>query len=103
MVERHWKGVSIREEADRYVHHLREETLPGLKAIAGFKGLSILRKEVTEGMAFLIVTRWENLETIRQFAGEDYEEAVVPDVVKMMMIRYERRAEHYAVEWHEAF
>ncbi len=103
MVERHWKGIAIRERAGDYIQHLKEETLPGLKAIPGFKGLSILSQETKEGTAFLIITRWEKLESIRQFAGMNYEEAVVPDVVKAMMIRYDLRAEHYVVQWEETF
>lgn len=103
MVERHWKGIAIREKADHYIHHLKKETLPALKAISGFKGLSILNKETKEGAAFLIITRWENLESIRQFAGMHYEEAVVPDAVKAMMIRYDSWAEHYTVQWTETF
>ena len=103
MVERHWKGIAIREKADHYIHHLKEETLPGLKTISGFKGLSILSKEIKEGIEFLIITRWEQLESIRLFAGMNYEEAVVPDAVKAMMIRYDSRAEHYIVQWDETF
>jgi heme-degrading monooxygenase HmoA len=103
MVERHWKGVAIRERTGDYIKHLKEETLPGLKAIPGFKGLSILSQETKEGTAFLIITRWEKLESIRQFAGMNYEEAVAPDVVKAMMIRYDLRAEHYVVQWEETF
>jgi len=103
MVERHWKGIANREKAGRYIQHLKEETLPGLKTISGFKGLSILSRETKEGTAFLIITRWEKLASIRQFAGENYEEAVVPDAVKAMMIRYDRQAEHYIVQWDETF
>lgn len=101
MVERHWKGIAIREKADFYIHHLKEETLPALKAISGFKGLSILSQETKEGTAFLIITRWKELESIRQFAGMNYEEAVVPDAVKAMMIRYDHRADHYIVQYDE--
>jgi heme-degrading monooxygenase HmoA len=103
MVERHWKGLAIREKAGHYVQHLKEETLPALKKIPGFKGFTILSQETKEGTAFLIITRWEKLESIRLFAGANYEEAVVPDVVKAMMIRYDLRAEHYVVQWDETF
>jgi len=97
MIERHWKGIAIRERAGDYINHLRTETFPKLKTIPGHKGASILSRETTEGTAFLIVTRWENLDAIRKFAGVDEDEAVVPDTVKAMMIRYDDRVEHYNV------
>ena len=103
MVERHWKGIAIREKASHYIHHLKAETFPALRTISGFKGLSILSREIEEGTAFLIITRWKEIESIRQFAGMNYEEAVVPDAVKAMMIRYDSWAEHYKVQWDETF
>jgi len=99
MVERHWKGIAFREKADQYIYHLKNETLPELKAIPGFNGLSILRKETEKGVAFLIITRWETLEAIRHFSGTDLELAVVPNVVKSIMVQYDLRAEHYSVEF----
>ncbi|HEX6224834.1 MAG TPA: hypothetical protein VFZ52_10515 [Chryseolinea sp.] len=97
MVERHWRGISIREKAEQYIHHLTNETLPDLKALPGFKSLSILRREVREGTAFLIITRWETLEDMRSFAGIDLESAVVPDLVKSIMIKFDSRVEHFNV------
>ena len=97
MVERHWRGISIREKAEQYIHHLTNETLPELKALPGFKSLSILRREAEEGTAFLIITRWETLEAIRLFAGIDLESAVVPNIVKSIMIKFDSRVEHYDV------
>ena len=73
------------------------ETFPQLKKIPGFVDASILRREAEAGVEFLIVTRWESLEAIRQFAGREIEAAVVPAKVQEMMIEYDAKVHHYEV------
>jgi heme-degrading monooxygenase HmoA len=97
MISRHWHGLAKPSHADAYVHHLRSETLPQLSEIPGFINASILRRNVQQGVEFLIVTTWESTGAIERFAGRDPELAVVPDTVQKMMIEYDRRARHYEV------
>lgn len=97
MIVRHWCGLAEREHADAYVEHLQSETFPQLVQLPGFHDASILRRDVPEGVEFLIVTVWKSLEAIRSFAGSDVESAVVPQKVREMMIEYDRRARHYEV------
>jgi heme-degrading monooxygenase HmoA len=97
MIERHWKGISRSSEATNYIHHLRMDTFPALAKINGFIRSSILYRQVDKGTEFLIITVWESLDAIRQFAGTDAEQAVVPAVVEEMMVEWEERAAHYEV------
>jgi heme-degrading monooxygenase HmoA len=76
VISRQWCGIARRSEAERYVSHLRSETFPQLARIRGFRGASILRRDVTAGVEFRIVTLWESMEAIRGFAGENPESAV---------------------------
>jgi heme-degrading monooxygenase HmoA len=97
MIARHWRGVAKREFADAYVEHLHSETFPQLVQLPGFHDASILRREVEQGVEFLVVTVWKSLDAIRSFAGHDPESAVVPAKVQQMMIEYDRRPRHYEV------
>ena len=97
MIARHWRGLARAECAADYVAHLRDETLPALRAIDGFVDASILRRDVPQGVEFLVVTRWRSLAAIAQFSGSDPEAAVVPESVRAMMIEYDERARHYEV------
>jgi heme-degrading monooxygenase HmoA len=97
MIARQWRGLAHSKYADVYVEHVRTETLPQLAMVPGFVGASILRREVGDGAEFLVVTVWESLEAIAQFAGADVETAVVPEKVQAMMIEYDRRARHYEI------
>lgn len=97
MISRHWRGIVKESDAGSYIAHLRNETFPQLSAISGFRGASILRRAVEEGVEFLIVTRWESIAVIRKFAGENPEVAVVPEKAQAMMVRYDRTVAHYEV------
>jgi heme-degrading monooxygenase HmoA len=97
MIARHWRGVAQREFADAYVEHLHSETFPQLVQLPGFHDASILRRDVEQGVEFLVVTVWKSLDAIRSFAGNDPESAVVPAKVQQMMIEYDRRPRHYEV------
>jgi heme-degrading monooxygenase HmoA len=97
VISRHWRGISARDQADAYVNHLKAETFPALRTIPGFVRASILRRDVTNGTEFQVITVWESLDAIRAFAGEDVEVAVVPAVVREMMVEFEERASHYEV------
>jgi heme-degrading monooxygenase HmoA len=79
------------------VVHLQSETFPRLSKIPGFLDASILRRSVQDGVEFLIVTRWESIEAIRRFAGENPEQAVVPESVQSLMVRYDQVVVHYEI------
>lgn len=95
MIERHWKGIAKFEEADNYIEHLLKDTFPKIEMINGFIKASILKRPVTNGVEFLVVTVWNSMEAVQQFAGINPENAVVPLKVQKMMITYEQNVIHY--------
>jgi heme-degrading monooxygenase HmoA len=97
MISRQWRGLAKSSHADRYVEHLRAETLPALQEIPGFVSAAILRRNVSNGVEFLIETTWESIDAIQGFAGTDVETAVVPPRVQEMMVEYDNRVRHYQI------
>ena len=97
MISRNWRGLARAEEADNYVRHLQNETFPQLSRIPGFVSASILRRPLNQGVEFVIVTTWESIDSIRQFAGKPEDMAVVPAVVQAMMIEHDTRVAHYEI------
>ncbi|HWA38697.1 MAG TPA: hypothetical protein VG873_12595 [Burkholderiales bacterium] len=97
MISRQWRGLAKSAFADAYVEHLRTETFPAIQKLRGFLGAEILRRDVPGGVEFLVVTRWLSLASIRAFAGEEAETAVVPGKVHDMMVDYDRVVRHYEV------
>ena len=99
MISRHWTGLVKKGREDEYITHLKNETFERLYQIEGFVNASILKKELTDGTEFLIITKWVSLEAIRKFAGDNYEVAVVPKIAQEMMISYDLYAKHYQVNF----
>ncbi|MEW6322996.1 MAG: antibiotic biosynthesis monooxygenase [Acidobacteriota bacterium] len=97
MIARHWRGLARREHADRYLDHLRSDTFRQLHGIDGFIDAAVLRRDVPDGVEFLVVTRWESLDAVRRFAGDDAEVAVVPEPARQMLVDFDRRVLHYDV------
>jgi heme-degrading monooxygenase HmoA len=97
MIARVWRGIARTEEADTYVRHLRNDTFPALAGIPGFVDAAIWRRDADPGVEFTIVTRWESVDAIRQFAGEPVDAAVVPPEVRAMMLSYDEKVAHYEV------
>ena len=97
MISRHWCGIVRRELANTYVEHLQTETFPTIRTLRGFVSASILRRDVPQGVEFLVVTQWASLDAIRAFAGDDVETAVVPQKAQDLMVEYDRRVRHYEV------
>ena len=96
-IVRHWRGLLKADQADEYVEHLRREVFPGLRKLRGFRGASIMRRQVARGVEFLIVSHWDSMDAIRAFAGNDVEASVVPPKAREMMIEFDDRVRHYEV------
>lgn len=99
MISRHWMGLAKKETANEYVAHLQNDTFQKIRTINGFLSAQILKREVEEGVEFLIITEWKTLDAIRQFAGANFDTAVVPKLVQDIMIKYDEQARHYEVHF----
>ena len=98
MISRHWRALARTERAHEYVVHLQQKTIPSLHKLPGFLGATILRRDQSQGVEFVIVTNWMSAEAIRAFVdGPDLEAAVVPAEVREMMLEYDPHARHYRV------
>ena len=97
MIARYWRGLVKSSHAEAYLEHLRSETLPKLNALPGFVSYSVLRRTLSQGIEFLVVTQWASLESIRAFAGEQIEKAVIPTSVRVIMVECDETVRHYEV------
>jgi heme-degrading monooxygenase HmoA len=98
MISRHWRALARVERAHEYVVHLQQHTFPELRKLPGFLGATVLRRDQSQGVEFVVVTNWRSAEAIAAFSGgHDVEVAVVPPEVREMMLEYDLRARHYRV------
>ena len=91
MISRIWHGWTSRENANAYEALLRTEILPGIagRRIRGLNGAHLLKRDVPEGVEFVTILWFDSLESIREFAGEDGEAAVVPEEAKQLLSRFD--------------
>ncbi len=61
-------------------HCLREEVFAGIaaKQVKGYKGIRLLKRELKSEVEFVTIMTFDNLRSVVEFAGEDYEKAYVP-------------------------
>jgi heme-degrading monooxygenase HmoA len=97
MISRQWRGLAKPDCTEAYVDHLRSETFPAIAKLPGFVRASILRRTLREGVEYLVVTEWDSLDSIRRFAGDKVDAAVVPARVREMMLEYDQLVRHYEV------
>ncbi|HEV8687351.1 MAG TPA: antibiotic biosynthesis monooxygenase [Gaiellaceae bacterium] len=96
MIARIWHGWTTPGNADPYEAHLRDVVLPGIEErIDGFRGVYLLGREAGDEVEFVTVTLWDSLDAVREFAGEDYEVAVVPEEARRLLTRFDERSAHY--------
>jgi heme-degrading monooxygenase HmoA len=82
-------------DADAYERFLLTELFPQMREIAGFRGADVLRRAEQGEVAFLTLTRFDSLEAIRTFAGEDYETPVLEPTARALLSRYDPQAHHF--------
>jgi heme-degrading monooxygenase HmoA len=97
MILRLWHGWTRRENADSYQRLLRSEILPGIHRIAGYRGATLLRRDLDDEVEFVTLTLFDSLDAVRAFAGEDHEVAVVPPAARELLSRFDARSAHYEV------
>jgi heme-degrading monooxygenase HmoA len=96
MISRLWHGWTTHDNADGYEQLLRSEILPGIHRVAGFKGAFVLRREgKKDEVEFVTLTMFESIDAVKEFAGEDYEVAVVLPEARKLLARYDARSAHY--------
>lgn len=95
MIIRNWTGVVKADRANDYIAHLQQDTFKRLSAIKGFINASVLQREVIDGIEFLVITEWDNMEAIQEFAGPSADIAVIPPAAQDMMVRYDPVVRHY--------
>jgi hypothetical protein len=97
MIVRVWRGWTTRANAAAYESLLRDEVFPGIAArgIGGYRGVSLLRRDDGGECEFMTVMRFDSLRDVREFAGQNYEFAVIPPKARTLLARADERAAHY--------
>lgn len=100
MIARIWHGAVPVEKSDAYLEKMRTVALPGYKGIDGNRGAWILHR-IEDGIAhFDMLTFWDDIQSIKQFAGEDHAVSVYFDFDDDYLIEKEPFVRHWEMHDH---
>ena len=99
MIARVWHGWTNHDNAKAYETLLLTSILPGIaaKGLPGYLGAHLYRRVDRERVEFITTMFFDSIESVRAFAGEDYEKAVVPPEAQKLLARYDPRSRHCEV------
>ena len=93
-----WKGWTTIDNAAIYEEMLINEVFPAVKekGVKGLEKVSISTKQKTDEVEFYLILQFDCLDSVKEFAGENYETAYIPENAQRVLLRYEKTAQHYA-------
>ena len=99
MISRIWHGWTTPQNANLYEELLKGEIFVGInnRGIAEYRGIQLLRRDGPDEVEFVTLMRFDSLDAVRRFAGEDFEAAVVPPKARALLERFDERSSHYEI------
>ena len=99
MIARIWHGWTTLANADAYESLLKSEIFISIQNmnIEGYRGIQLLCRKVDNEVEFITIMRFDNLQAVKVFAGDDYQVAVVPEKAQELLSRYDTRSQHYEI------
>jgi heme-degrading monooxygenase HmoA len=98
MIARIWHGVTLAEKGESFYEYIRKTGAKAYGEAEGNKGIYILRRYSDNKAEFLLISLWDSIESIKQFAGEDYHKAYYPfPEDREYLIELEEEVRHFEV------
>ena len=96
MISRIWHGWTTPENADKYESLLRADVLPGIHRIRGYTGAYLMKRDAANNeVEFVTITQFTDISAVIEFAGSDYERAVIAPGAGKLLSHYDVRSAHY--------
>ena len=97
MIVRMWHGRVKTINAQAYREFTIQRAIPDYQSVVGNLSVDILERQEGEITHFMTMTFWENMESIKAFAGENPELAKYYPEDKDFLLEFERNVVHYTV------
>jgi hypothetical protein len=100
VIARIWHGWTVPGNANEYERLLKQEIFPGIAArnVTGYHGIQLLRRQHAQEVEFVTIMWFSSLDSVREFAGPDYEVAYVPEKARLLLSRFDARSQHYELK-----
>lgn len=97
MIARIWHGKTAASHLETYSDLLTRLAVPDYRSTEGFRGLTFLRRVEGNEAHFELITYWEDINAIRNFAGENPEKAKYYPEDKEFLLDFEENVRHFEV------
>jgi hypothetical protein len=99
MIARIWHGWTTPGNAATYESQLKDEIFVGIqnRRIQAFKSIQLLRREIGDEVEFVTIMLFDSWDAVREFSGEDYTLAVVPENARAFLSHFDEESQHYEV------
>lgn len=95
MIARIWQGWAPAATAPDYQRHFESDVAAKLRAVPGFHGGRLLRRDDGDEVQFTSITYFTSIADIRAFAGPAYEQAVVDEAARAALSRWDEKVVHH--------
>lgn len=101
MIVRIWHGRTTRENSDKYETLLKNEVIRGIldMNVEGFRKIEVLKRLKDDQTEFITIMWFDTIESVKKFAGEDYEKAYVPVAARKFLSDYDKISGHFELEY----
>ncbi len=97
MITRTWHGRVPAAKTEAYRNFLNARAIPDYQSTAGNLGVYILEQNEGGITHFITLTFWDNLDSIRGFAGDEVTVAKYYEEDKDFLLEFEPHVQHYEV------
>jgi len=99
MIARIWHGWTKPEDAKTYENMLRDEIFPSIAArnIKGYDGAGLFMYEGAEEVEFVTLLRFDSMDGVREFAGDDESKPVIFPKADSLLTRMDEQSRHYRI------
>lgn len=97
MIARTWKGITTKANAEPYLQFLTNELKVSLDELPGYQSIQVLRRAMDEQVEFTTIIIFDTIQSIKLFAGEDYEKAHISAKAAALLYSYNDMVIHYEV------
>jgi len=97
MIARIWYGRTKRQDAETYSEYVSRTGIKALKATDGNLGAYLLRRIDGDEAEFAVLSLWESIAKVRNFAGKATEKAVYYPEDERYLLRLDPRVRHFEV------
>ena len=98
-IKRIWHGWTTPENADAYENLLYRSVFPEIEAkkISGYRGIELLRRKIPGEVEFITIMKFDSIDNIIEFQGEDYQRCYVPAEAQKLLKRWDKVSAHYEI------